>query len=232
MPRTRSALFWKGSAIPFMRGSSRYKSWPTWLEAQFGSPGENCVPTSRRNAAGAVPKKPLSGSSGSLCNWSGIRPAKPIYRRARKRLTKIGGPSAHERFRWRSRRFGGEFSHDQTRTLGRGGIFWVLPFVVRATDAERRNSVVRWVHIESSFSDARRSGAFLVHDCIQLANAAGFPSLFHSGGATERRFFVYLGSQRFTRQRRADANPGSCLCQWRGGLSLRKIQRQIRSRGF
>lgn len=38
-------------------------------------------------------QKPLSGSSGWRSSWSGIRPAKPICRSARKRLTGIGAPS-------------------------------------------------------------------------------------------------------------------------------------------
>jgi hypothetical protein len=40
----------------------------------------NYARTSRRNADGRAPKKPLSGSSGWPCSWSGIRPAKPICR--------------------------------------------------------------------------------------------------------------------------------------------------------
>ena len=123
-------------------------------------------------------------------------------------------------------------SYDQTRTLCRCWISRSLPFLVRAADAEPGTTPIQRQHAESSFSHARRSGAFLLLDCIQLANAAGFSSVFQSGGATERRLSDDVRPEKFTRQLRGAAGPRSYLCRRRSGLSLRKVQRQIRSRGF
>ena len=46
--------------------------------------------TSKKNAGGAVHRKLLNGSNGSLRNWSAIRPEKPICRSARTKLIAIG----------------------------------------------------------------------------------------------------------------------------------------------
>ena len=70
--------------IPLQVGSRTF-----WV-ARLVWLGGSCGSTSKKNAGGAVHRKLLNGSNGSLRNWSAIRPEKPICRSARTKLIAIG----------------------------------------------------------------------------------------------------------------------------------------------